>query len=214
MRTFRPRHGKREGFTLIELLLVLALIVAMAGLSGPALSRSAANARLRDAARQLRAHWAQTRIDAMQYGTTFAWRYAPADSRYARMPYALPPWINTGDRETGLKSNQSTRADVSATVMDRLPDYVSFAEPDRFGSNLNSEESDPPLIDDSGSLGEGLNDSSEWSEPILFYPDGTTSDSVVVLRDERGNTLSVTLRGITGTASLGKVQTGTEEVLR
>ena len=216
------QHGDRKGFTLLELLLVLALLVVMAGFSWPALRGPAANARLRDAARQLRANWAETRLDAMQQGTTFAWRYAPAKSRYARAPYTLPPWINEEDRGAELRSNQSPRAEVRATVIDRLPDDVSFAEPDLldslhdagFGSDVDRAGGDSPLLDDSTlSLG-GFDDWSQWSDPILFYPDGTTSDSIVILRDERGRSISIALRGITGTASLGRVQTDPQEVPR
>jgi len=224
MRTLRRQHDDREGFTLLELLLVLALLVVLAGLSGPALRGPAANARLRDAARQLRAHWSEARIDAMQQGTTFAWRYAPEGSRYARMPFATPPWIDTEDHGAELRSNQAPRDEARATVVDQLPDQVSFAEPDRFAGSHDTDldgdldsgniHRDDPLLDDSASLNEGFDDEAGWSDPILFYPDGTTSDSVVVLRDERGHSLRVALRGITGTATLGRVQTNPEEVAR
>lgn len=218
----RRQCDARNGFTLLELLLVLGLLVALAGISWPALRGPAASARLRDAGRQLRAHWAEARLDAMEQGTTFAWRYAPAGSRYTRMPYAAPPWLAAGDDGADLRSNQSPRAEASVAVVESLPETISFAEPDRIDSlydtSLDSGADqavvDTQLLDESISLEGNLGEVTDWSDPILFFPDGTTSDSVVVLQDEDGRTLHVALRGITGTASLGVVQTSAEEELR
>ena len=44
-----------------------------------------------------------------------------------------------------------------------------------------------------------------WSPPVLFYPDGTASDASVLLSNERGLTLRVTLRGLTGIARPGEI---------
>ena len=46
---------------------------------------------------------------------------------------------------------------------------------------------------------------SEWSRPILFYPDGTTSDAFVVVANENKVGLKIDLRGMTGTAIVGDV---------
>ena len=37
-----------------------------------------------------------------------------------------------------------------------------------------------------------------WSQPILFHPDGTTSDASLVLANSRSVAIRVTLRGLTG----------------
>ena len=44
--------------------------------------------------------------------------------------------------------------------------------------------------------------------PIVFYPDGTSSDAVVVLRDRQGRMIQVTLRGLTGMAQVTPVRPG------
>ena len=46
---------------------------------------------------------------------------------------------------------------------------------------------------------------SEWSRPILFYPDGTTSDAFVVVANENERGIQVNLRGMTGTATLSDI---------
>ncbi len=221
MRPARQQSARRKGFTLLELMLVLGILVALAGVSWPALRGPAANARLRDAARKLRADWSAARLDAMEQGTTFAWRYAPEGSLYARMPYAAPPWVGSQEDSAARKSNQSPRGETTMTVDGQLPESVSFAGPEAYEDLYDGlYEEDPvqsslgsQLLEESVPLGDGQGDMVDWSDPVMFYPDGTTSDSVVVLRDEGGRTIRVELRGITGTTTLGPVQSDSEEEL-
>jgi hypothetical protein len=44
-----------------------------------------------------------------------------------------------------------------------------------------------------------------WSSPVLFHPDGTTSDATVVLANDAGQTVRVTLRGLTGSSNVSDV---------
>jgi hypothetical protein len=44
----------------------------------------------------------------------------------------------------------------------------------------------------------------------VFHPDGTTSDASIVLANEGGQTLRVTLRGLTGISNVGDI--GSEAV--
>jgi hypothetical protein len=44
-----------------------------------------------------------------------------------------------------------------------------------------------------------------WSPPILFYPDGTSSDAIIILANRRYQVVEVTLRGITGMSHSGDV---------
>ncbi len=62
------------------------------------------------------------------------------------------------------------------------------------------ESSDPaaqnPVAEEEG--GEG------WSDPIFFYPDGTTSDARFIVASNRGCGVHVKLRGVTGNVSMGE----------
>ena len=49
------------------------------------------------------------------------------------------------------------------------------------------------------------NEAGGWSRPILFYPDGTTSDATVVVANADKETVRVTLRGLTGISRAGDV---------
>ena len=46
---------------------------------------------------------------------------------------------------------------------------------------------------------------SDWSRPILFYPDGSSSDAYVVVADEFERGMRIDLSGLTGTAKVGPV---------
>lgn len=50
----------------------------------------------------------------------------------------------------------------------------------------------------------------EWSKPILFYPDGVSSDAWLVVADEHETAIRVELRGLTGLAILGDLSTPEE----
>jgi hypothetical protein len=52
--------------------------------------------------------------------------------------------------------------------------------------------------------------SAEWSQPVYFYPDGTTSDTQLVLRNEHELYVLVQLRGLTGVATVSDVMTAEE----
>ncbi len=53
----RPKAAARGGFTLLELMLVLAILLAVAALAWPVLSRAMAVERLRKAADRVHAEW-------------------------------------------------------------------------------------------------------------------------------------------------------------
>ena len=72
---FRCPH--RQAFTLVEVMLTLCLMVIVAGLAWPVLIGGFANQRLRSAADQIRAEWVAARVEAMDSGRTYLFRYTP-----------------------------------------------------------------------------------------------------------------------------------------
>jgi len=55
-----------------------------------------------------------------------------------------------------------------------------------------------------------LSQDQGWSGPIFFYPDGTTSTARVVLTNERGRRIEVSLRSLTGMVSISEIYTSEE----
>ncbi len=82
--------------------------------------------------------------------------------------------------------------DILRLSQNRLPDGVIFGNLEVSNSNLLSATY-------------GSTDGGPWSAPILFRPDGTTSDASVLLVNEPGNTIRVTLRGLTGSTDASDV---------
>ena len=46
---------------------------------------------------------------------------------------------------------------------------------------------------------------AHWSDPIFFYPDGSTSDARLLLVGERHATVRMMLRGVMGSVAVGDV---------
>jgi prepilin-type N-terminal cleavage/methylation domain-containing protein len=213
---FRPLA--RPAFTLLEVLLTLAVMVILAAMAGPLLQRPLATARLRGAADQIRACWTTTRVDAMDSGQTLLFHYAPESNRYRieRMPSTDD---NQGSGSSGGSSSggsSSSATDPSGTdpvpaclahlpLEKKLPENITFVS-----SHVNSPNPDDdanpdtqlPTSQDPQSVSTG-----DWSDPILFYPDGTCSSAQVVLKNDNRTQIQVSLRGLTGVTTIGDAET-------
>jgi type II secretory pathway pseudopilin PulG len=188
--------GARPGLTLVEVILVLSLLVIIGAVTVPLLEGTLTRSRLGHGGDLLRAAWSRARLAATQSGQAYAFRFEPRGSRYEIIPLAqltdpsTRPLEATSVEDTMAEGDEDDDARASG---DSLPSGVTFADLQvSTSSQLQSEQS----------VG------AAWSRPILFYPDGTTSDAVVTLANEEGLTLHVTLRGLTGTARVGEIGSG------
>jgi len=181
---FRIAPRSRGGMTLMEVMLVLALLVIIGAISAPLLEGSFTRARLQHGGDLVRAAWTRARLAAAEAGTTYVFRFEQNGSRYQVITLAdlslpeaslLAPDI-AGERDA---------ADILRLGESRLPEGVVFSS-----ANIAASAQVAALLGDAVNIG--------WSTPILFRPDGTTSDARVVLTNEQQQTISVTLRGLTG----------------
>lgn len=87
-----------------------------------------------------------------------------------------------------------------------LPSGVTFAvptsslSPDQstdLSADLVTEQSTPTSLQGTLANGQGLD---EWSEPIIFQPDGRTRNTTLRLNGQRDFYVQVFVRGLTGTA--------------
>jgi len=220
--------GARRAFTLIELLLVLALVVAMAGLIVPALGVFD-DEYLRQAADQVRGDWTAARVEAMTSGLTQVFRYEIETGQYVIQPwegddalleaspgasssggissgtFGTPAGGGTLANPTGLSvgANSPYAAPAgsgggmiggSAVVHQKtLPEQITFASC-QVGMDIRAVQ----VADAVGS--------SYLAPPILFYPDGTTSDAILTLANEEGDTIRLQLRGLTGIVQVSEIE--------
>lgn len=199
-----PRHlhrtaAERRAFTLLEIMLTLGIIVAVAVLAWPALDRALIRQRLLKAADRIRAEWCGARVDAMESGQNYVFRYAPEGDRFQIRPQATEV---TGDQElfgdvladvpgVGVPSGQN------AEKPPKLPEGVVFL------AGETAADTRAAMAVSEGDQTNAL--ASGWSNPILFYPDGTTSTARLVLRNERNRCIELNLRGLTGTVTVGEI---------
>jgi hypothetical protein len=185
------RRVRTPGLTLVEVCLVLALLVVIAAVATPLLEGSFSRASLQGGSDLLRGAWARARLAAMESGLTYVFRFQPNGSEYQivtlnelGMP-AVEMVAETADPEYEVD-------DMMRAPRPRLPEGVTFAAADISTSSQVLATF-------------GATDGGVWSNPILFHPDGTTSDASIVLANDAGQTVRVTLRGLTGISSVGDV---------
>ena len=199
-----PSRRPRPAVTLVEVLLVLCLLVAIASIAWPSLERPLSNQRLRKAADLVRVVWGRARVRAMSTGQTLVFRHSIEGDRYSIQTYAGPESVTSA--ESADAPADTSRYETDPAFMlgpePRLPEKMTFVSgqttTDARAESLTLEEA--PMADG----GQG------WSEPILFYPDGSTSTATVVIRNEYDRCIELSLRGLTGVISVGEVYSDEE----
>lgn len=183
------RRRSRPAYTLAEVLLVLALMAVIAALALPTLRKPFAVHRLRAAADSIRAEWLQARVQAMRTGQTYVFRFQIGGDKF----HAAPEESQTA--EDG--------ADLALQEDKSLPEGIKFTGVEAAGGGVAglSFATEMNTPDDAAAA---------WSDPIYFYPDGTTSDVRVVLEGDQGRSLCVVLRAVTGTASVAETASNLE----
>lgn len=177
------RNRGPQGFTLLEMLMVLGIIVLLAGLSWPALRGPLSNSRLRDAAKMVRVELAKTRLQAMESDAVLEFQYEAGGTKF-RVGVL---------REAPVDPNTTEHVSAAAPVEwveFELPSGVAFAAPE-FAEVVSVETA--PI---------GSTDDPLWSSPVVFYPDGTTTNAEFVLHNEHDTSVVISLRGLTGVSKI------------
>ena len=188
------RTAFRQGMTLLELILVLAVLVAIAGFSWPILRGAFGGSRLRSAADDVRSAWGKAHIAAMSSGHAYLFRCQPQSGAYIVQSWtgaAADADAETEASAAGVDPFVQCDADGHA-IVHSLPDDVIFHS----GETLADSRAQKVVDSDDGSHSGG----GDWAPPILFYPNGETSDAQVQLMHKNGRILTLELRGLNGTS--------------
>lgn len=206
--------------TLMELLLVLAILVMAVAISLPALRGTLRNQKLARAAEIVRIEWARAHVQAMKTGRIQMFRYQlggqgfrvepwaagddmlesamPADASTMH-PYAAPAGFGNAPAGGQPPLPANVQLDENGNPMSdryRLPDDITFAIGDA-RSESRAMKIEETILQTERNV--------EWSRPILFYPDGSTSDAFVVVANEQQVGVRIELRGLTGTATVSDI---------
>jgi len=194
----------RSAFSLLEVLLVLSLLVVMGSLSWPALQRSFANQRLQAGADTLQICWARARLNAIKNQTPYLFQCVLGENRYRLIPYeslaAGTAWASFAAEGTSAIPTSTLRSAEQSGVGAsdfQLPEGVVFADCQTEWDTRTTSI----VVEFQNLLG---SDGLLWSDPILFYPDGTATTAVIVLENQWGRQIDVQLRGLTGTVTVGR----------
>ena len=184
-----------RGLSLLEILLVLALLVIIGAVAAPAIARFAKTQQLRDSANLIRGEWARARVQAMKSGRIHVFRYEQEGSQYV-----VDFWMAADDElEAGDDSEIAQAAAGTPWDAESLPDGVQFL------LGQNADEATGQQIEADLATHSNATDAGVWSAPVLFYSDGTTSSADVVLANDRGQAIRISLRGLTGIGTVSDV---------
>jgi prepilin-type N-terminal cleavage/methylation domain-containing protein len=185
----RQTFGLRRGMTLLELLLVVAIMVVVASLAIPAVQRTFSTQALQKGADRVRVAMGQARVRAIKNGEEYAVFLSPGGSWFN-----VAPFVNYQEQAAlaAQREKMSEQRLQSNYEDDLLPKGIEFVL-DEVGADARSAEA-LATLGSGGSL-----------RPILFYPDGTSQDARVVLRNEKEQYVEVQLRGLTGVAKTVRV---------
>lgn len=207
----RPPSARppRRAVTLLELILVLCLLVALSAMAWPLLERPLANRRLRAAADTVRAAWGDARLEAMSSGETVLFQCAVDGDSYSisfrSSPDSLWGMASAGGFES--LSSQGERMSPGCESEGRLPEGVTFASSETAASSVSGLSGDDAALGTAPVVGlpaEPLDgEGTAWSDPIVFYPDGSATDAHLVLQNEHDRCIKVSLRGLTAVATVG-----------
>lgn len=189
----RRAWQSRPAFTLLEILLVLSLLVIIGALVLPSVGRPLEGHRLRKSADLIRAQFARARARAMDTGRTYIFRYQPAgDAYFVQAWYSDEDLLesNTLSLTAAPAANANLLSgDAGQQTLSHLPESVTFvtSQTDQQVRELMAESSNLQM-----SAGDG------FSDPIFFYPDGTSSTAQLLVGNREPRYIMLTLRGLTG----------------
>ena len=195
------RDRARRGFTLLELLIVLGVLVTIAALSWPRMMRYMEENSLKQDVELVRRELAGTRILAIESGLTYQFRFEPTGETFVILPFDRPEIIST---EGGAAPEPKDPPKVK-TLVGHLSTGARFeSSTDKTGGSTGAQRLDKIWLE---LLKNGaLYDETLWSPPILFRPHGESQDAQLVIRDKIGNTIELTVRGLTGSVRVGDLR--------
>lgn len=201
------RSKIRAGFTLMEVLLVLAILATVAALAAPSFESMISGRRLKNNAERLSLELSDARLEALRTGQAQMFTAMVGGTEYS-----IKPWMDGYD-EVNASSGAIIQRSMDGQTIDTSGAMRDLSSPDGL-ENLKTLESglqfygvDTLLDTRSAAAVEAKTGTVPTqaaavtdgeSNPIIFYPDGTSTTAKIQMIDDRGRRMIIELRGVTG----------------
>lgn len=197
---------RRNAFTLLELLMVVAIMAVLASIAVPQVAWLLGDRRIVRGAKLIREELMLARIDSMRQG-----RILMLDAMLESNSLRVQPYYSMADAVNAIDQTGSQSALLSGAEQGQ---FVPVVQDD---ADIRELELPEDVLVKSVSVVSAArameiqqatmsNQAEGYSQPILFYPDGTTSTAAVVLSHPVHGQITVKLRGITGEVTIGEVE--------
>lgn len=174
------RPARRPGVTLIEVLLVIVVIIALAAVAYPTMSAMYGDVKVKAAADDVQAAWAEARSHAIEDGRAYRFAVQPGTPKFKVAPDADGFWDGSGGNAGGEDDTPPF------TQEGDLPNGIQF-----------EMSTDQP-------------ESGGWATVVVFNPDGSCNADVEITlkEDDDSAPIVVRVRAITGAVSVRKKTSG------
>jgi len=196
----RIKGGMRRGFTLLEMMLICAILTVSFAMAWPSMNRMYQDSQLRAGVELVQVRLASTRVRAVDSGLMYQFRYEPGGRRFIILPYDQEGEL-TADMTAGNTGN--TQGHVVWNLAGRLGETLKFSATNENG--LGSAQQLPAQwLNGLPEAGEIL--LATWSQPLYYFPDGSSSGGFVDVHDNHGQFARVSIRTLTGGVTVSKIE--------
>ncbi|MGQ0634320.1 MAG: prepilin-type N-terminal cleavage/methylation domain-containing protein [Planctomycetaceae bacterium] len=176
---------RRPAFTLFEMILVLAIVAAAVAIAWPSITWLYRRRHLEQGAEFVRAKMSSARVHAVESGVPYQFRFEPGGKRFIVIPF---------DPELLVEAAAQGSAQKVAKAAGTLSGSARFE-----GGNLFTDKGSE--IPDGWLAGLPNGPSymgAKWSDPVVFYPDGTAMQGDFYIRDDHKREVRLSVRSLTG----------------
>jgi hypothetical protein len=175
----------------MEMMLVLAVLTLALAIIYPSVTRLFHDQRMLRAVEQVQGRLATARNRAVSDQVNYQFRFEPNGRRFVVLPE--PEFAEELDE--AAKEAAALQYRYSGQLMDSL----QFDAADWGASNVPGDQF------------QGLPEGDQlagvpWSQPLMFYPDGTSTGGEIAVFDDRGNEVVFSVRPVTGGVTVSPLQ--------
>jgi prepilin-type N-terminal cleavage/methylation domain-containing protein len=205
----------RAGFTLMELMIVLALLVIMGAIVGPALYRPFENYKLSKGGDQVRTLFSKAQMRAIRSGQIQVLVFIPGSNQVQIQALSSDQDLIEAASQMGIGTGQSSAVASSnmsslGPLVEMLPEGVMFAQAVTTGDIRDQLAQQNNAVSGMSNGMQGNDLLSQGGVPLMFYPDGTSTTARVVVTNQLNNFIVMDLRGLTGIATVSELLTAEE----